>query len=256
MPRILIVDSNPKDRNDVIRAESGLSLGEGYAQVLKALREDADIEITCPYDNEPMPELSDFDGVVFTGSSVDWNTDDARAQPLANVMRRVFDLGLPTLGSCNGMQLAASVLGGSSEVSPNGREDGLAANVELTQKGKAHPMMAGRKNVYSVPCTHRDEVVRLPDGADLLAGNAHSRVQAFAYEKDGVSFWGMQYHPEFSPAFVGNYLGAVGRVSREVADDLIVAETDQDAAERLGTSTQDQRLQGRTIELQNWLARL
>ncbi len=256
MPRILIIDSNPKDLNDVIRAEGGHGLGEGYAAVLSALREDLEITVVAPYDGEKTPDIKGFDGVVFTGSSVEWNTDDARAEPLARIMRDVFARGLPTLGSCNGMQLAASVLGGASDASPNGREDGLARDIRLTPEGKTHPMMAGRRDGYAVPCVHRDEVVRLPGGAELLAGNAHSNVQAFAYERDGVKFWGMQYHPEFTPEFVGAYMMATGRETDPQLPDLLKAQDDDAAAQRLGTTSEDQRLEGRTIELRNWLALL
>ena len=68
--------------------------------------------VISPYDGDETPDLSGFDGIAFTGSSVEWNTDDERAAPLAAVMRAGFAAGLPTIGSCNGMQLAASVLGG------------------------------------------------------------------------------------------------------------------------------------------------
>ena len=132
----------------------------------------------------------------------------------------------------------------------------MAAEIHLTDAGHDHPMMAGRDNGYAVPCTHRDEVVQLPEGAVLLAGNAHSTVQAFAIDQDGVDFWGMQYHPEFSPAYVGRYLRGNGRVTAEMADDLDLAEIDAGAAARLSTTPEAQSVPGRTVELSNWLARL
>jgi GMP synthase (glutamine-hydrolysing) len=217
--------------------------GVGYAEALKALRADVTTTVIAPYEGDEMPDLGPFDGVVFTGSAVEWNTDDPRAEPLAKIMRRVFGKGLPTLGSCNGMQLAASVLGGSSQASPNGHENGFAKEVHLTEAGRAHPMMAGRTDGYQVPCVHRDEVVTLPDGAVLLAGNAHSAVQAMVYEKDGIKFWGMQYHPELEPGPLGQHLSAHDRVSAEIAAELAVPETPE--AEKT-----------RTLELQNWLASL
>ena len=117
-------------------------------------------------------------------------------------------------------------------------------------------MMAGREDGYAVPCTHRDEVVSLPEGAVRLAGNGHSNVQAFAIDRDGVDFWGMQYHPEFSPSYVGRYLRLSGRIAPDVADDLEAAETDESAAARLSTTLRDQAAPRRTVELANWLARL
>lgn len=253
MPRILIVDSNPKDLNDTFREKNGVSLGEGYAKALFTLREDIEIVITAPYDGEETPDPSSFDGIVFTGSGTDWNTDDDRAEPLAKVMRDAFSKRVPAIGSCNGMQLAASVLGGSSDASPNGREDGIARDIRLTEAGRGHPMMAGRRNGYAVPCIHRDEVRELPNGAILLAGNAHSPVQAFAYERDGIRFWGMQYHPEFTPADVGRSLLDGDRVPNALAEDLIMAGSDPMAAKRVGTTPEEQAPETRMLELKNWL---
>ena len=169
MPRILVVESNPKIELDRLEALTGQALGPLYAATLEGLCDDVETVVILPYDGDETPDLSGFDGIAFTGSSVEWNTDVERAAPLAAVMRTGFAAGLPTIGSCNGMQLTASVLGGSSSASPNGREDG-----------------------YAVPCTYRDEVVRLPEGAVRLAGNHHSNVKAFAIDHGGVDFWGMQ----------------------------------------------------------------
>lgn len=169
----------------------------------------------------------------------------------------MFDRGLPVWGSCNGMQLAAVLLGGTVRASPNGRETGFARSVVLTERGQGHPMMTGRETGYSVPCTHRDEVGTLPEGAELVAGNAHSRVQAFAYAKNGVDFWGAQYHPEFSAAFVAGLVAHRSDGSAEtqgLIDDLSRADTDPDTARRLGGRAEDLRLVLRATELRNWLA--
>ena len=255
MPRILVVESNPKAESDRLASLSGHALGPLYAAVLEELRDDVETVVIRPYDGDGTPDLSGFDGIVFTGSSVEWNTDDTRAAPLAAVMRSAFAAGRPVIGSCNGMQLAASILGGSSAASPNGREDGMATGIELTEAGRTHPMMAGRRDGFAVPCTHRDEVVRLPEGAVRLAGNSHSNVQAFAIDRDGIDFWGMQYHPEFSPSYVGRYLGNIGRVPPQIANDLMQAEHDEGAARRLETSPGDQGDAVRMLELRNWMAR-
>lgn len=254
MLRILVIDSDPADLNATIIAETGGTTGQNYAAVLRSLRDDVETTVLCPYDGDPLPDLTTFHGAVFTGSGVAWNTDDARAEPLRIVMRAVFGKGLPTLGSCNGMQLAASVLGGASDASPNGREDGMARDIRLTDVGRVHPMLRGRRDGYAVPCVHRDEVTQLPEGAALLATNAHSRVQAFTFERDGVSFWGMQYHPECTPQFIGAYTRSTGKISAEMAADMAVADSNAEAAARLGTTPQEQQPPGRTVEIANWLA--
>jgi len=255
MPRILIVESNPDEVSTALVARAGATLADVYAAALTTIDGMVEIEIISPYDGDDTPDMTDVDGVAFTGSSVEWNTEDDRAAPLAAVMRSAFAAGRPVIGSCNGMQLAASILGGSSAASLNGREDGMATGIELTEAGRTHPMMAGRRDGFAVPCTHRDEVVRLPEGAVRLAGNSHSNVQAFAIDRDGIDFWGMQYHPEFSPSYVGRYLGNIGRVPPQIANDLMQAEHDEGAARRLETSPGDQGDAVRMLELRNWMAR-
>ena len=51
-------------------------------------------------------------------------------------------------------------------------------------------------------CDHDDAVTRIPDGATVLAGNAYSEVQALVIPTDGSEFWGVQYHPDFSVAYL------------------------------------------------------
>ena len=256
MPRIVVFDSDPAEVNAHKRKHYGESTGEAYAAAIREIDADCEITIVCPYDGETCADLTAVDGAAFTGSAVGWNTDDARATPLAQAMRYVFAASLPTFGSCNGMQLAASVLGGASQASPQGREDGLARNIRLTEAGRTHPMMAGRKDGFAVPCVHRDEVVHLPDGAVVLAGNTHSAVQAMAYERDGIRFWGVQYHPEYTLPFIGQRVLDWGRLHADIADDLKVADQEPEAAARLGVRFDDMQTDMRQTELRNWLSSL
>lgn len=256
MPQVLIVDSDPAEINARKRRNFGESTGEGYAAALKEVDAACEVQIISPYDGDATPDLDTFDGIVFTGSAVDWNTDDARAAPLAAVMREVFAAGLPSFGSCNGMQLAASVLGGTSGASDRGREDGLARDIRLTEAGRQHPLLAGRTDGYAVPCVHRDEVTALPQGATVLAGNDHSPVQAMAYERDGVRFWGVQYHPEYTLEFIGRRVLDWGRLAADIAHDIEVADRDTAAAARLGVRFEDMKPSVRLTELRNWVSSL
>ena len=229
MTRTLIVDSNGP----------GLpALGPGFAAVLQKLSGSITCSLCAPYLGQALPDEV-FDGVVFTGSAVAWCVDAPEGQALRDIWRQVTRWQVPIWGSCNGMQLAAFMLGGICAASPRGDEEGLAEAITLTDIGREHPMMQGRASQFRVPCVHRDEVQRLPNGAVLLAGNAHSPVQAFAYETADISFWGTQYHPEFSRADVATWLADRGK--------SLPDSEEQDGQGDLALAT-------RTLELQNWLA--
>jgi len=229
MTRILIVDSNGP----------GLpALGPGFAAVLQAISRKITCSLCAPYLGQGLPEGL-FDGVVFSGSGVAWCVDAPEGRILQDIWRQVVCWKVPIWGSCNGMQLAAFMLGGRCAASPHGDEDGLAKAITLTDIGRSHPMMQGRASQFHAPAVHRDELERLPQEARLLARNDHSSVQAFAYEAEDVSFWGTQYHPEFSLADVETWLADRGKPL-------------PNTEERDGQG--DLTLATRTLELQNWLA--
>lgn len=213
-------------------------MGPGFAAVLQKLSGSITCSLCAPYLGQALPDEV-FDGVVFTGSAVAWCVDAPEGQALRDIWRQVTRWQVPIWGSCNGMQLAAFMLGGICAASPRGDEEGLAEAITLTDIGREHPMMQGRASQFRVPCVHRDEVQRLPNGAVLLAGNAHSPVQAFAYETADISFWGTQYHPEFSRADVATWLADRGK--------SLPDSEEQDGQGDLALAT-------RTLELQNWLA--
>ena len=250
MATILIVESNTPDL-----VMQGQSAATGFTRTIDALSPETILTVVAPY-NEAMPEsaFDGVDGVIFTGSGVSWSTAASEAQPLQVMMERVFERGLPTYGSCNGLQLAATVLGGDVGTSPNGNETGVARDLRLSEAGRVHPFMAGRYDGYSVPCIHRDEVQRLPDGAVLLAGNAHSPVQAMAYELGGVRFWGVQYHPELSAQDIACILRSKGGTEGSgLTSDLEKASDDVLAAARIGTTPTALALPERSLELANWV---
>ena len=252
MTKILIIESNTPEL-----LAQGKSAASYFLKSFQAVEPALTITVACPYAGPLAADIyEDVDGVVYTGSGVEWATDAPDAAPLRSEMERTFQQNRPVWGSCNGLQLAAVVLGGTVGGSPNGFEVGAARNITCTEHGAEHAMMAGREDGFSVPCTHRDEVQELPEGAVLLAGNSHSSVQAMVYEAGGVDFWGTQYHPEMSMADVA---GASGRLMQtqegaRLAADLGIGDTDQTAAQRLGTSTAELRVHRRAQELINWLA--
>ncbi|MBR9844150.1 MAG: type 1 glutamine amidotransferase [Rhodobacteraceae bacterium] len=252
MGTILIVESNTPELLAI-----GKSAAVSFLHTFQALAPEVEVRVVCPYAASLRGDvLEGVDGVVFSGSAVMWSTDDRQAAPLRAGMERVFEAGLPVWGSCNGMQLAASVLGGRVGASPNGFELGTARDVQVTAEGVAHPMMAGRAAGFAVPCIHRDEVQSVPEGAVLMAGNAHSPVQAMVYEQGSVDFWGTQYHPEMSLQEVSVAVRGKGifEEANRMADRLEIADHDKEAAAAFGTSPEALAIPVRARELANWIA--
>lgn len=263
MARVLVLEGNTPELCAARSADGLLWAGDAFGAALRVFAPDLEVEIARPYFGDHDPEAMDFgavDGVVCTGSAVDWSADDERARPFWQAFERAFAADIPVLGCCWGLQLAAVVLGGRVGAGPNGVEAGIARDVQLTEAGRAHRLHHGRPERFDVLCMHRDDVVEPPLGAVVTARNDHTGVQGMVHEQAG--FWGLQYHPEITlsdvafyferpgPAFPGSRPADPAQLRQIAADPEGTA--DLRAALGIGDGLTDPHLHGR--ELSNWLA--
>jgi GMP synthase (glutamine-hydrolysing) len=105
------------------------------------------------------------------------------------VAPEVFDLGVPVLGICYGMQLMARDLGGTVSSSRH-REYGLA-ELELIEDLS---ILAGTPSLQTVWMSHGDHVTRLPPGFKALGRTSNSPLAAMVHPGRGLI--GLQFHPE------------------------------------------------------------
>lgn len=208
MTNILVVEGNSPEL--VTKSATGAIFGaaEQYADKLQQFAPDVKFDICRPHFPEfhlSQIAFETYAGFAFTGSGVKWSASDEEAAPARAVMQSALQSGKPVLGSCYGMQLAIDVLGGRALANPKGAEHGIAANIQLTEAGAEHPLFFGKPRQFDALCMHRDVCSDLPEGAVLLAGNAHTDIQAVAVERDGLIFWGVQYHPELEFAQIASY---------------------------------------------------
>ncbi len=170
-----------------------LDFGSQYTQLIA--RRVRELGVYCelfPYDLAD-EMIKDFkpDGVILSGgpeSVIGENT------PRANEL--VFNLGVPVLGVCYGMQTMAHQLGGRVESSAK-REFGYAkvrhaAKSELFQGIEDHS--EGGVGVLDVWMSHGDKVAVLPPGFVAIGESDNAPLAAMANEEK--QFYGVQFHPE------------------------------------------------------------
>lgn len=148
---------------------------------------------------EPIPaELGPYAGLVVLGGEMGAN-DDAECPwltPTKSLIASVVQSHQCFLGICLGHQLAAVALGGEVAKNPRGHATGLTA-VKLTPAGRADVLLHSvSQQARSVQWNH-DIVSRLPPGATTLATSPDGAIQA---ARLGERAWGVQFHPEASPA--------------------------------------------------------
>ena len=138
-------------------------------------------------------------GIVLSGGP---NSVFAEGAP--SIDPAVFDLGVPVLGICYGMQIMSQALGGRV-VAGTAREYGKA---ELKADG-ASALFAGVPESSVVWMSHGDRVERLPEGFRAAAVSANCPFAAACDESRRL--YALQFHPEvvhtqFGERIIGNFL--------------------------------------------------
>jgi GMP synthase (glutamine-hydrolysing) len=131
-------------------------------------------------------------GVILSGSHM-----SAYEESTARAPKAVFELGVPVLGICYGMQTMAQQLGGRVEAGKV-REFGFAevrarGHTKLLE-GIEDARNAEGHGLLRVWMSHGDKVAELPPGFKLMASTAACPVAAMADEQR--RFYGVQFHPE------------------------------------------------------------
>lgn len=118
---------------------------------------------------------------------------------LEDLLRDAIAVEKPLMGICFGHQLLAQALGGTVERSEYGWGVGVR-DIEVVGK---KPWMDPPLDRLSLIGSHRDQVTRLPDDAELLFTAEYCPIAGFAV---GERAWTSQVHPEFTAELADHLL--------------------------------------------------
>ena len=162
-----------------------LDFGAQYSQLIaRRIREQNVFSVVLPC-TASLDEIRSYSpmGIVLSGGPSSVYDKEA-----PNADRRVFDLGVPVLGICYGLQLMVHLLGGKVRAADK-REYGHA-NVEIEDASRLFRGLPQKLNVWM---SHGDEAVQLPPGFHLTASSANA---VAAIENPERKMWAVQFHPE------------------------------------------------------------
>jgi GMP synthase (glutamine-hydrolysing) len=126
-------------------------------------------------------------GIIFSGGPA-----SVHKSKTPKIDKKVFDLGIPILGICYGMQLITHQLGGKVQMSKQ-REFGKTA-INIISKSILFDGLRKKNNQLNVWMSHGDKVIKLPKGFKRLASSVNSKYVAI--ENNNLNFYGLQFHPE------------------------------------------------------------
>ena len=160
-----------------------LDFGSQYSHLItRRIRElGVYAELVAP--NIDLSKLKDAKGIILSGGPQNLSDSDS-----LKVDRKVFDLGIPILGICYGMQLTAFMLGGKVKAGKK-REYG-PTEIKISK----YPLFQGLKSNQMTWMSHGDQVIKMPKGFSKIASSLNCPISAIA--NSAKKIYGLQFHPE------------------------------------------------------------
>ena len=164
-----------------------LDFGSQYTQVIARRIRECKVYSTILPHNTPIAQIAALNpkGIILTGGP---KSVYSRKAPLPD--KKIFDLGVPMLGICFGLQLMAKYLGGKVERGLK-REYGKG---ELQVKDVKCALFGKLPSALQVWNSHGDKLTQLPEGFKTVAATENSPFAAVENRKR--RFFGLQFHPE------------------------------------------------------------
>ena len=171
-----------------------LDFGSQYTQLIARRVREANVycEIYAWDVTDEQVRAFNPNGVILSGGPESVTAEQGPRAPKA-----VFDLGVPVLGICYGMQTMAAQLGGEVETSEE-KEFGYArvrarGHSRLFTDIQDHVNDEGH-GLLDVWMSHGDRVATLPDGFKVIATTDSAPLAGMADDERG--YYGIQFHPE------------------------------------------------------------
>jgi GMP synthase (glutamine-hydrolysing) len=166
-----------------------LDFGSQYTQLIARRVREAHVYCELhPYDMD-LEAIRAYgaDGIILSGGPKSVYDEGAPA-----IEEAIFDLGLPVLGICYGMQLLARHFGG--KVVPAGKRE--YGHAELLSTGRPGPLFDGFfiNGKSPVWMSHGDHVEEIPSGFEVVSQTDNAPVAAI--QDENRSLYGVQFHPE------------------------------------------------------------
>ena len=176
---------SPLNQTSVTQAIVILDFGAQYTQLIaRRIREQSVFSVVLPC-TASLKEVKSYNPVGIVLSGAPWSVYDKDAPP-ADV--HVFDMGVPVLGICYGLQFMVHTLGG--KVRPADKREYGHAEVDIVSDSVLFQGLAKKLAVWM---SHGDEALELPPGFELMA-KTHYAVAGI--QNVAKKWYAVQFHPE------------------------------------------------------------
>lgn len=163
-----------------------LDFGSQYTQLIARRIRELNVYSEIHPNNFPYEKIKEINpvGIILSGGPMSVYEDDS-----LTIDKRIFDLGVPVLGVCYGIQLIAKTFGGKVEPASDREYGKTVFNIKTNSI-----LFEGVSLNSTVWMSHGDIITEAPDNFKVTGYTDNSPIASFEYLDKKI--FGLQFHPE------------------------------------------------------------
>lgn len=207
-----------------------LDFGAQYTQLIARRIRESKIYSEIQPHNYPLEKIKEEKpaGIILSGGPMSVNDDGA-----PSISKEIFQLGIPILGICYGLQLMSKLLGGKVEPAVD-REYGKA-QLEILDDDF---LLMGVKDGSIIWMSHGDFVTEFPEGFHLTAKTENSPLCAISNPEKKI--YGVQFHPEvthteYGKTILNNFVFEICKCTPDWTSQNFITSTIDEVKKKIGS---------------------
>lgn len=203
-----------------------LDFGSQYSHLITKRIREAGVFAELVSPDFPLTTLAQSKGIILSGGPQNLSEKSA-----LRVDKKLFDLGIPILGICYGMQLTAFMLGGKVKAGKKSEY----GSTEIIIK-KSSKILKGLSEKQIVWMSHGDQVVKLPKDFMVIADSENCSIAGMENVRQNI--YCLQFHPEVKHTIggkkiIGNFL-KICKIKRTWSMQNFISDSIKDIKKKIG----------------------
>ena len=202
MIKILVVNGWTKEGDKQHENANCILQKDIFEHLIKDTLPNSNVDICDTYDEEVLINLDSYDAFMWTGGGGNIYEINNHNLSQLKLCERILDKKKPIWGSCWGMQVIVTALGGFVKKSQK-PEFGYSKDIKIINPILNNSIYKNKRNTFDAPAHHYDIVDKLPDEFEIITEN---EVCIQSIHSSSSKIFCTQYHSELPYDYIANLM--------------------------------------------------
>ena len=171
-----------------------------FKNLVKNYLPNSQVDIHNSYDENQ--NIDNYDAYIWTGGGGNIYENNTHNYSQLKLCEKIIEINKPIWGSCWGMQVIVTALGGAIKKSQK-PEFGYSKDIKIISSTLNNSIYKGKNNIFDAPAHHYDIVEKLPNEFEIISENEICIQSIYSSSKN---IFCTQYHPELPYDYIASLM--------------------------------------------------